>query len=278
MTEPTSEMDNHRSDETAPLLGPEEEAQTFIGAKPANVSWVLPYEGFAWRSVALGVIIGSIVCLTNIHFGLKTGYINIMSMPSALIGFGAFELVKKHLEFPFSPAENVLIQTVASSVGAIPATAGLVGVIPALEFLTSPADGGPAKTTLLRLCIWSLGISAFGLMFAVILRERVILKDRLRFPTGTATALMVNVLHNEKGTTTSHSEISSQSSAGSESGTSFLDAEELRPQDDTHVDQSIKPQTMTTHFVPIFHNIPLFGAIAYSKWLWSFNCSLGYVG
>jgi uncharacterized oligopeptide transporter (OPT) family protein len=185
---------SHRRDEL-------EEASPLLGQDAAgwerHASQIATYTGFAWRSVIVGLAIGVLVCLTNIHFGLQTGYINIMGMPSALIGFGVFQLLQKHLELSFCPAENTLIQTVASSVGAMPAAAGLVGMIPSLEYLVPLSNGSYARLGLVRLCIWSFGISVFGLVFAMILRNRIILKENLRFPTGTATALTINVLHQD---------------------------------------------------------------------------------
>ncbi len=38
-------------------------------------------------------------------------------MPASLMGFGFFRALSRHLDFPFSPVENVLVQTVAASVG-----------------------------------------------------------------------------------------------------------------------------------------------------------------
>ncbi|EXJ85023.1 hypothetical protein A1O3_05698 [Capronia epimyces CBS 606.96] len=280
-------------DEATPLIDAEDSA-----GMPRSTGWslILPCEGFAWRSVALGTAIGVLVCLTNIHFGLQTGYINIMSMPSALIGYGAFQVLKTRLDFPFSPAENVLIQTVASAVGAIPATAGLVGVIPALEFLTSPADGGPAKTSLGRLFVWSLGTAVFGLTFAALLRTRIILKERLRFPTGTATALMVNVLHEkDKIKPLAYSELPTEESAERANGHDEAQDRLLSDEDAMEVQEPAKYShmglsniflamsisglyTIVTYFLPILRNIPLFGSGAARKWLWSFNLSCGYFG
>jgi len=36
-----------------------------------------------------------------------------MTMPASLLGFGFFRMVSRHLAFPFSPVENVLVQSVA---------------------------------------------------------------------------------------------------------------------------------------------------------------------
>lgn len=129
-----------------------------------------------------------------------------MAMPSALIGFSVFKVLSKQLSFPFTPIENVLIQTVAGAVGTMPLGCGFVGVIPALEFLLrdgedGPAgdggegEGGPLKLGFWKLVIWSLGVCLFGVVFAVPLRKEVIVREKLRFPSGTASALMLKVLH-----------------------------------------------------------------------------------
>lgn len=129
-----------------------------------------------------------------------------MAMPSALIGFSVFKVLTKYLSFPFTPIENVLIQTVAGAVGTMPLGCGFVGVIPALEFLLKDGEdgpegdggegeGGPLRLGFWKLVVWSLGVCLFGVVFAVPLRKEVIVREKLRFPSGTASALMLRVLH-----------------------------------------------------------------------------------
>lgn len=89
----------------------------------------------------------------------------------------------------------VLVQTVAVAVGSMPLSAGFVGVIPALETLLKPSEGGPLYLSMPKLIFWSLGGAFFGVFFAVPLRRQVIIKEKLKFPSGTATALMISVLH-----------------------------------------------------------------------------------
>jgi len=52
-----------------------------------------------------------------------------MTLPASLMGFGLFKLVSEHLDFPFSPVENVLVQTVAGSMALMPLGCGFVGVV-----------------------------------------------------------------------------------------------------------------------------------------------------
>lgn len=163
-------------------------------------------QSFTPRSLLVGLIIGALITFSNTYFGLQTGWISTMAMPSALIGFSVFKVLSKYLSFPFTPIENVLIQTVAGAVGTMPLGCGFVGVIPALEFLLKPGEdgpegdggegeGGPLKLGFWKLVIWSLGVCLFGVVFAVPLRKEVIVREKLRFPSGTASALMLKVLH-----------------------------------------------------------------------------------
>jgi uncharacterized oligopeptide transporter (OPT) family protein len=182
---------------------------------------------FTLRALLLGLAIGVLIAFSNTYFGLQTGWISSMSMPSALIGFAYFKglralmggLGDNFARFgfgdDFSEVENVLVQTVAGSVGTMPLGCGFVGVVPALEFLLKPSETpqsgsgdpdivaalaaseemGGLRLPLGKLVLWALGICFFGVVFAVPLRREVIVREKLKFPSGTATALMIGVLH-----------------------------------------------------------------------------------
>ena len=42
------------------------------------------------RATIAGLVIGTIVLLSNFQFGLQTGWVSMMSLPSALLGYGIF--------------------------------------------------------------------------------------------------------------------------------------------------------------------------------------------
>lgn len=182
---------------------------------------------FTLRAVLLGILIGTLICFSNTYFGLQTGWISGMAMPSALIGFAYFKGLRALMcrfgsvgeklgwGAEFSEVENVLVQTVAGSLGTMPLGCGFVGVVPALEFLLkkeetpessheatvtvamldAAEETGGLRLPLENLILWALGLCFFGVMFAVPLRKEVIVREKLRFPSGTATALMIGVLH-----------------------------------------------------------------------------------
>lgn len=55
--------------------------------------------------------------------------VSSMALPTSLMGFGLFRMVSKHIRLPFSPVENVLVQTVAGSMAIMPLGCGFVGVV-----------------------------------------------------------------------------------------------------------------------------------------------------
>lgn len=132
--------------------------------------------------------------------GLQSGWISMMSLQSSLLGFAVFKLpIPKFLSpssRPFTAQENVVVQTTAVATGTLPLAAGLVGIIPALEQLDLTLDGvGPMKLSFWQLIGWSIGICFFGVFLAVPLRKQVIVKEKLVFPSGTATAQLIALLH-----------------------------------------------------------------------------------
>ncbi|KAF9346482.1 hypothetical protein BGX34_003857, partial [Mortierella sp. NVP85] len=156
-----------------------------------------------WRAVIVGIVIGTLLCFTNMYFGLQTGWISMMSLQSSLLGFALFKAAKRYLKIPFGPAENIVLQSVAVATGTMPLAAGFVGIIPALQMMTV-ADNPPTATspgggfflTAGEMILWSLAVAFFGVFIAVPLRRQVIVKEKLPFPSGTATAQMIAVLHN----------------------------------------------------------------------------------
>ncbi|KAF9199233.1 hypothetical protein BGZ49_010672 [Haplosporangium sp. Z 27] len=152
---------------------------------------------FTWRAVWVGISIGALLCFTNMYFGLQTGWISMMSLQSSLLGFAIFKALKPYLDVPFGPAENIVLQSIAVATGTMPLAAGFVGIIPALQMMTEKDNpSGPIFLSAGELILWCLAIAFFGVFIAVPLRKQVIIKEKLPFPSGTATAQMIGVLHN----------------------------------------------------------------------------------
>ncbi|KAJ1915407.1 OPT super [Mycoemilia scoparia] len=151
---------------------------------------------FTIRAVIVGLLFGTVLCFSNTYFGLQTGWISMMSLQASLVGFAVFKAVEKFLDRPLSPAENVVLQTTSVATATMPLAAGFVGVIPALAMLTPEESRGYlTNPSYIQLSLWALGVAFFGVFFAVPLRKQTIIREKLRFPSGTATAQMISVLH-----------------------------------------------------------------------------------
>jgi OPT family oligopeptide transporter len=267
-------------------------------------------QNFTLRGVLVGLAIGIVICFSNMYFGLQTGWVSSMAMPSALIGFAYFKVVARTLKLPFTPVENVLIQSVAGSVGTMPLGCGFVGVVPALNYLLKPEENGPLDISLWKLIVWAVGICFFGVVFAVPLRKEVIIREKLKFPSGTATALLIRVLHGDeksKGMVAREQELSDdeEASQGLLAGSSAQREEhDLRPSLDNNLKNTEQePEedsddgdwkskirlllisfagsalfTVVSYFIPQLHDIPIFGLPLAQKWLWTLNPSPAYVG
>ncbi len=129
------------------------------------------------RSLVAGCVVGGVVACTNIYIGLKIGWTFGASIISAVLGFAIFSAMGKRL----SVLETNITQTAGSGAGAMASAAGLVAAIPAMEMLghhISPLELGA----------WALSIAFLGVFFVVPLRYQMVEVEKLRFPTGTATA------------------------------------------------------------------------------------------
>lgn len=140
------------------------------------------------RAVIAGCAIGSIVSCTNIYIGLKIGWTFGASIISAVLAFALFSALGKKL----SVLETNITQTTGSAAGAMASAAGLVAAIPAMNLL-GYRFSGPS------LMLWSLSVAYLGVFYAVPLRRQFVEIEKLRFPTGTATAETILAMFSTAG-------------------------------------------------------------------------------
>jgi putative OPT family oligopeptide transporter len=167
----------------AATLSPDKEQESEQKYQPAEGEKQLTA-----RAIIVGCLVGSIVSCTNIYIGLKIGWTFGASIVSAVLGFAFFSAFRKNL----SVLETNITQTAGSAAGGMASAAGLVAAIPAMEMLGYEI---PWQS----LMLWSLSIAFLGVFFAVPLRRQVVEIDKLRFPTGTATAETILAMVSEAG-------------------------------------------------------------------------------
>lgn len=142
----------------------------------------------SFRAVAAGCLIGALVSCMNIYMGLQIGWGFGGSLIAAIIGFGLFMALGKKL----SILETNITQTAGSGAGSMASAAGLLAAVPAMQMLGHeiPTYG---------LFIWALSVAYLGVFFAVPLRRQMVVAEKLRFPTGTATAETIVAMNAEEG-------------------------------------------------------------------------------
>ncbi|KAF2175358.1 oligopeptide transporter-like protein [Zopfia rhizophila CBS 207.26] len=242
---------------------------------------------FTIRAVIAGLAIGSLVCMSNMYFGLQTGYSSMMSNASSLLGYAVFRLLRPYLILPFSAEENVLVQTVAGAAGCIPVTAGLLGVIPGIEYLLNKNDFGPGPLPYWELFRWSIGICFFGLIFAMLFRNHFVVQSHLPWPGPRATASLIKVLNRrqetEGGNYVSRRDSGEPSTESGEAGYNIFRAdadasakERLRILTIASVISSLA--TVLAYFIPIVRAFPIFGENIRRQWLWFLDLSPGFIG
>lgn len=150
------------------------------------------------RAVSCAILLGSAICFANMYLGLQAGTVNAMPMQTALLGFALFRSVQHRLSKPLSPAETTVIEVVAGALGLTPFTSGCTGLIPALEFLITPAENGPNRFSVPQLLLWSLATCCLGTVAAAPFRPWFILREGLRYPSATATGTLIGVLFGKK--------------------------------------------------------------------------------
>lgn len=150
---------------------------------------------FSLRALTLGLALGILVNLSNTYYGLQAGISNQMPMITGLLGYLIIKSLKRFSIAPLSVGENVLIISAATATGCMPVTAGFTGVIPALEFVLEPEDGGRINFSIGQLFLWSLGLAFFGINFAAWLRKRFVDKGGSPWPGPKAAARILSALH-----------------------------------------------------------------------------------
>jgi len=130
------------------------------------------------RAVVFGCLLGGLVSAMNISFGLKIGWTVGGSLMAAILGYAAFNIFARVKP---TVLETNIAQTTGSAAGTMASAGGLVAPIPAMLMLGY-------EIPLWGMFVWVASVAFLGVFFAVPLRRQYVDVEKLRFPTGTATA------------------------------------------------------------------------------------------
>ncbi|WP_421869299.1 OPT family oligopeptide transporter [Marinoscillum sp.] len=129
-----------------------------------------------FRSIILGAVLSVVLGAANAYFGLFSGLTVSASIPAAVISMAILKAFKNS-----NVLENNMVQTAASAGESL--AAGVIFTIPALVIMGYWQEFNYVETTLISICGGVLGV-----LFTIPLRNALIVKEKLMFPEGVATA------------------------------------------------------------------------------------------
>ncbi len=136
-----------------------------------------------WRAVIVGMLLGSILSLTNLYANLKMGWSFGVALTAGIISFALWNaFVRLGIsKSPMTILENTCMQSAASSAGY--STGGtLTSAVAALLLLTG--QHMPLGVTF----AWIFFIAVLGVTMAIPMKRQMINIEQIRFPDSIATA------------------------------------------------------------------------------------------
>ena len=128
------------------------------------------------KALLLGVLLSMVLAGANAYLGLFAGMTVSASIPAAVISMAILRLFRNH-----NILENNAVQTAASAGESL--AAGAIFTFPALVLMGAWEDFDFWETFLIALCGGVLGV-----LFTIPLRSALVVKQKLKFPEGVATA------------------------------------------------------------------------------------------
>jgi uncharacterized oligopeptide transporter (OPT) family protein len=142
------------------------------------------------RAVIAGMVIGAVMCLSNLYVILKTGWSLGVTITACILAFATFGALRAVglVRTEVTALENNAVGSVASAAGYMTG-GGNMAAVPALLMLTGtlPSTGW--------LVAWFAVVSGLGVFAAIPIKRQLINIEQLPFPTGTATAETLQALH-----------------------------------------------------------------------------------
>lgn len=140
------------------------------------------------RSALAGIVIGSVLSLTNLYVGMKVGWTLGVGITSVVLAFTFFKILQKAgLASEFTVLENNCMQSIATAAGYM--TSPLIAGLAAYMMITDTV------IPMLATVAWIVSTSVLGVLCAIPLKRRFINHEQHPFPEGRATGIMLDALH-----------------------------------------------------------------------------------
>ncbi|KAF2918976.1 hypothetical protein DAI22_08g100000 [Oryza sativa Japonica Group] len=163
------------------------------------------------RSAAVSGVLGAVVSVVAMRLNLTSGLLPSLGVPAGLLGFFLARVWIRALDvvgvshLPFTRQENTLIQIAVVSCSTIAFSGGFGTYI--LGMSGKSANEGHIgshgrnveEPNIGRVIAFLFLVNFSGLFIIVPLRKMMIIRHRLTFPSGTATAHLINSFHTPHG-------------------------------------------------------------------------------
>jgi uncharacterized oligopeptide transporter (OPT) family protein len=142
------------------------------------------------RAVLTGMVIGAVMCLSNLYVVLKTGWSMGVTITACILAWALFQALRglRLVRDDFTTLENNAMSSVASAAGYMTG-GGNMAAVPALLVLTGE------RLDPWAMFAWFACIALLGVFVAIPIKRQLINVEQLPFPTGTATAETLRALH-----------------------------------------------------------------------------------
>ncbi|KAK3415080.1 hypothetical protein EUGRSUZ_H00651 [Eucalyptus grandis] len=191
----------------------EEEVETMVSVEKAFESKEVPSwrQQLTVRAFAVSFVLSVMFSFIVMKLNLTTGIIPSLNVSAGLLGFFFIKTWTKVLEksgmlqVPFTRQENTVIQTCVVASSGIAFSGGFGSYLFAMSGrIASQAESGPGTNDYKDPSLgWIIGflfiVSFVGLLSVVPLRKIMIIDFKLTYPSGTATAHLINSFHTPEG-------------------------------------------------------------------------------
>ena len=153
------------------------------------------------RAVAKGPALGFFLSLTNVYLGLKIGWHIGVALTACILSFtiGSALHRARFSRTPLTILENTAMASTASAAGYATGNT-LIASIPALLLLSvSPEHPGGVGLPWAVVGAWVFFLAVLGTSLAIPMKRSMINREKLRFPSGTAAAVLLRSLYDEGG-------------------------------------------------------------------------------
>ncbi|KAE8021304.1 hypothetical protein FH972_007208 [Carpinus fangiana] len=166
------------------------------------------------RGLAVSAVLGTLFCIITHKLNLTVGIIPSLNVAAGLLGFF---FVKSWTSFlsklgfsikPFTRQENTVIQTCVVACYGLAFSGGFGSYLIAMdertyELIGADYPGNRAEDVKNPGLVWMIGflfvVSFLGLFSLVPLRKVMVMDYKLTYPSGTATAMLINSFHTNTG-------------------------------------------------------------------------------